>query len=86
MAWNDDARIECQLSFKCPRTWGKLTPTETEGIRHCSECDRDVHLALTEINFRRHADDGHCVAVRVFRLGLLAEENEEEGLLLGNLK
>ena len=67
MAWNDEATIACEFAFKCPKTWGQLTPTEAEGIRHCSECDRDVHLALTEEDFRRHADGGHCVAVRVLQ-------------------
>lgn len=56
MAWNDEALIECKLPFKCPRTWGQLEWTEAEGIRHCPEGDREVHLALTEEDFRRHAE------------------------------
>lgn len=67
MSWNDEARIACEFAFKCPKQWDRLVSTATEGIRHCPECDRDVHLALTEEDFRRHADGGHCVAVRVLR-------------------
>ena len=67
LAWNDEARISCAFSFKCPKTWDRLTPTANASIRHCSECDRDVHLALTEEDFRRHAEEGQCVAVRVQR-------------------
>lgn len=64
-AWNDEAKISCEFSFKCPKTWERLSPTDIASIRHCSECDRNVHLALTEEDFRRHADRGRCVAVRV---------------------
>jgi hypothetical protein len=67
--WNTQAKISCEFSFKCPKQWDWLDPTAIEGIRHCSECDRDVHLALTQEDVRRHAEDGHCVAVRVFRNG-----------------
>jgi hypothetical protein len=78
--WNDEARIACQFAFRCPQTWDRLTPTGDAGIRHCSECERDVHLALTETDFRRYGDEGQCVAVRVLtttgRLGY-AVGNEE---------
>ena len=63
--WNDEARIACQFTFRCPQTWDRLTPTENAGIRHCSECERDVHLALTEEDFRQYGEEGKCVAVRV---------------------
>jgi hypothetical protein len=61
--WNDPARIACEFAFKCPKTWDRLALTADANIRHCSECDRDVHLALTQEDLRRHADKGHCVAV-----------------------
>ena len=77
MAWNDEAVIECRLTFRCPRTWGQLTPTKTEGVRHCSECERDVRLALTAEDFRRHAEEGQCVAVRVLQRGASADDSEE---------
>jgi len=60
MSWNEEARISCRFSFKCPRLWGRLQPTADEGVRHCPECDRDVHLALTEENFRQHSEEGRC--------------------------
>lgn len=63
--WNDEARIACQFSFRCPQTWERLALTKNPSIRDCSECERDVHLALTEEDFRRHGQEGHCVAVRV---------------------
>ena len=69
VAWNGEARISCDFSFKCPKTWERLSPTDITSIRHCPECERDVHLALTEEDFRRHAEGGHCVAGRVMTPG-----------------
>jgi len=42
--WNPAAKISCEFSFKCPKQWDRLQPTVVEGVRHCSECDRDVLL------------------------------------------
>ncbi len=85
MAWNDEAIIDCQLAFRCPRTWGQLSPTKTDGIRHCSECERDVHLALTAEDFRRRAEVGQCVAVRVLQ-GATPQEDSKEMIAVGSPK
>lgn len=65
MAWNDDAQIACRFAFTCPQQWSKLQPTGQADVRHCAACDRDVHLALTEADLRRHCEQGHCIAVPV---------------------
>ena len=83
VAWNAEARISCEFAFKCPKAWGCLEPTADEGVRHCPECDRDVHLALTEADFRRHADEGHCVAVRVLQVNV-PKEDRKEVFMVGN--
>ncbi len=64
----------------CPHFGGPLTIIA--GIRHCPECNWDVHLALTEEDFRRHADGGHCVAVRVLQVHV-PEENRKEVFMVG---
>ncbi len=84
MAWNEQAVIECQFRFTCPKVWDNLQPTQQEGIRHCPECNRDVHLALTEEDFRRHADGGHCVAVRVLH-PVLSGEDRREAYVVGKV-
>ena len=84
-AWNEEARISCDFSFQCPKTWERLSPTGHDGIRHCPECDRDVHLALTEEVFRQHASEGLCVVVRVLQVNV-PEEDREEVFMLGNPK
>ena len=65
MNWNEEARIDCHFLFKCPQRWDRLQPTAEERVRRCTECDRDVHLALTEEEFIRHREADHCIAVPV---------------------
>lgn len=67
MAWNDEVRIRCRFAFTCPQQWSRLQPTDTEDVRHCPACNRDVHLALTKADVRRHSDEGRCIAVPVAR-------------------
>ncbi len=68
MSWNEEARISCRFLFKCPQRWDhRLEPTAVEEVRHCPECDRDVHLALTEEDVRRYSGEGRCIAVPVMR-------------------
>ncbi len=78
MNWNEEARISCRFSFKCPRLWDRLQPTAEEGVRHCHECDRDVYLALTEENFRQHSEADHCIAVPVSREWRESQAEERE--------
>lgn len=67
MSWDEEARISCRFRFKCPQVWGRLQPSDVEGVRHCPECERDVHLAMTEEDFRRHSEEGRCIAVLVLQ-------------------
>ena len=67
MSWNEKARISCRFRFKCPQVWDRLQPTGLKGVRHCPECRRDVYLAVTEEDFRKHSDEGRCIAVPVLR-------------------
>ena len=85
VAWNEEARISCDFSFQCPKMWEGLSSTDNPSIRHCSECDRDVHLALTEEDFRRNVDEGHCVAVRVLRTVLSPEDSQEGAYAVGRV-
>lgn len=76
MSWNEKVRISCRFSFKCPRSWDHLQPTAEEGVRHCHECDRDVHLALAEEDVRRHCEEGRCIAVPVVQAHGAADPDE----------
>ena len=65
MAWNDEAQIACRFAFTCPQQWSQLQPTGQAHVRHCAACNRDVYLALSEADLRRHSEQGHCIAVSV---------------------
>lgn len=83
VAWNEQARISCEFSFQCSKTWECLTPTDNASIRRCQECNRDVHLALTEEDFRRHAEGGYCIAVRVLQINV-PDENRKDVFIVGS--
>lgn len=63
MAWKEEGWIECRFQFICPQQWSLLQQTSKDGVRHCLECHRDVYLALTEADLRRHRGQRHCIAV-----------------------
>lgn len=83
-AWNEEVRIACDFSFQCSKTWECLSLTDNVDIRHCQACNRDVHLALTEEDFRRHAEGGYCVAVRVLQRNA-PDENRKEVFIVGSV-
>ncbi|ULA58344.1 MAG: hypothetical protein LZF60_50076 [Nitrospira sp.] len=76
MAWNEEAQIRCRFACICPQLWNRLEPTEKDDVRHCSPCNRDVYLASSEADVRRHSEQGHCIAVPV--AGADGEADPEE--------
>jgi predicted amidophosphoribosyltransferase len=50
------------MEFVCPRTWEGLQPTADPDIRHCAQCNQDVHLCRTDVEAFRHARAAHCIA------------------------
>lgn len=79
--WNEKAWISCEFRFKCPQVWDRLLPAAGEGVRHCLECERDVYLALTEEDVRKHSDEGRCIAVPVLQKNSAGDTNEPEYLV-----
>jgi len=51
------------LELVCPMRWDKLTPTDREGVRSCSGCQREVTYCTTIAEARTVARAGGCVAV-----------------------
>lgn len=53
----------CIFKFRCTRTWDSLSPTATDAVRYCDDCDRGVHLCETneQLIIALHAD--RCVAI-----------------------
>lgn len=57
----------CPVAFElqCPKEWGKLEPTDRDGVRYCGSCKKTVHYAPTVADARRHAQRGNCVAIDI---------------------
>ena len=51
------------LRQRCPWTWEGLDPGPRADVRHCRECNRDVHFCRTPADFVHHGEQGHCVAI-----------------------
>ena len=63
---NDDEGISlrnCRFAFRCPMKWETLVETEREDIRYCPECDRGVHLCLTDSELIEAVKENWCVAI-----------------------
>jgi hypothetical protein len=39
----DNVIERCPLSFICEQKWEDLAETDKDAIRHCDECNTDVH-------------------------------------------
>ena len=74
------SRVSSDSSVR--RVWNRLQPTQVESVRHCTECQRDVHLALTEEDFRKHSEEGRCIAVPVLQNNTEGD-SDRAGLLAG---
>ncbi len=62
-----------QFELVCHRDWAHLMPTDKDGVRFCDECEENVHYCDTIVAARRHARQGHCVAVD---LGIIRRGND----------
>jgi uncharacterized protein (TIGR02996 family) len=58
-----DTLLPLPFEFVCTRRWEVMRPTLDRAVRHCDACRQDVHYCQTIDEARRHAADGHCVAV-----------------------
>ena len=55
----------CEIRYACPNNWDGLEITQNAAIRHCSSCERDVHLCRTETELHQAMIDDHCVAIKI---------------------
>lgn len=54
--------INCEFEYECPKDWFRLKPTNTSGIKHCTECDKDVHLCANKEELAIAIAQKHCIA------------------------
>jgi hypothetical protein len=53
----------CTFELDCPKRWSELEPTDNDGVRFCSACDKDVHYCVSVAEAKAHARNGACVAL-----------------------
>ncbi len=51
------------FEFVCPRYFDSLQPTEDPEVRFCAVCQEKVYRCATPLDFVRHGELGHCVAI-----------------------
>ena len=51
------------MQLVCPMDWDALDPSADPAIRHCNQCDQDVHLCTTADQFIERAKHNECVAL-----------------------
>lgn len=78
-----------EFEFRCPQRWDTLLPTDDAEVRHCPQCQRNVHYCHTQQEARRLADAGECVAIdsRLVRISMrrLRETTQSGRMLLGRV-
>ena len=53
----------CQFKFKCTQQWELLETTDDIKIRHCSECNKSVHLCIDDNELIKALKLDQCVAI-----------------------
>jgi hypothetical protein len=53
----------CTFAYRCTADWDKLEDTGIEQVRHCHECDKDVHFCETDQQLTDAIYANHCVAI-----------------------
>lgn len=54
--------LNCEMEFECPKNWFELTETKQTGVKHCSTCQKNVHLCITQAELDDFAHKGDCIA------------------------
>lgn len=53
----------CQFLFECKAKWTDLIKSEDKNIRFCDQCQKDVHLCLTDESLIKAISFNYCVAI-----------------------
>ena len=54
--------LNCEMAFECPKNWFELTETEQAAVKHCSTCQKNVYLCITQSELDDFAHKGECIA------------------------
>lgn len=59
----DECGLASGFRFRCPQQWRDMVPTEADGVRYCTQCEKPVYLCFSTDEAFAHARQNHCVAV-----------------------
>jgi hypothetical protein len=76
---------EARFSFRCPREWAGMEPTDRSDVRHCHTCAKPVYYCATVAQARDHAVRGDCVAVDVIPPRKPGDLAPSRGLMMGRI-
>lgn len=73
------------FEYPCDRHWEDLKSTDDKAVRFCDACRQNVHYCDTITEARRHAEEGHCIAVD---LGVIRRDRDlaPRRMLLGKVR
>ena len=65
LPWHEATITNCAPRFRsqCPKNWSSLEPTVDPRVRHCSECQCDVHWCENDVVAQALGREGKCVAL-----------------------
>jgi len=53
----------CQIKFQCPKTWQSLEGADTDDVKFCGECKKNVHYCHNEQDLMQAMQNDWCVAI-----------------------
>ncbi|WP_415888598.1 hypothetical protein ACMXYV_11305 [Neptuniibacter sp. SY11_33] len=68
---------DCKINYKCPKAWDDLDKTENPFVRHCNQCEKDVHFCEDVDSLKEATVEDLCVAVPMSGL--------EDGVMMGDI-
>ena len=74
---NDRKNEQYVFKFECAESWENLNETADENIRHCSLCEKNVHLVRNPGEFAANAEKGNCVYAVPLKLAGMPLPNNE---------
>jgi hypothetical protein len=80
----------CSWGYKCEKTWGSLIVTDSDTIRFCDACEKEVYLCKTKRELADSVLLNRCVAFssRLLKASdaLAATNIDDDYPMLGNIQ
>ena len=65
----------CKIQYRCDTTWDSLIETDKPKLRHCKNCNENVHLCNSSTEIEDAIRQNKCIAIS-------PQEEEFIGILL----